>query len=164
MAKCFASDAAVHHTSNAVQIFGGAGYIRGFEVERLYRDAKITQIYEGTNQIQRNIIASTCWRHDRRPGNEAPAAGEPGAGPARDGAMDEPGDERFRAFERAGHDRLARTYRDFTRVTARAIEPCLPRPRSGQGDASSMWRPGQGLSRLPPPREARPWSEWTCRL
>ena len=57
MAKCFASDAAVHHASNAVQIFGGAGYIRGFEVERLYRDAKITQIYEGTNQIQRNIIA-----------------------------------------------------------------------------------------------------------
>ena len=57
MAKCFASDAAVRHASNAVQIFGGAGYIRGFEVERLYRDAKITQIYEGTNQIQRNIIA-----------------------------------------------------------------------------------------------------------
>jgi alkylation response protein AidB-like acyl-CoA dehydrogenase len=57
MAKCFASDAAVRHASNAVQIFGGSGYIRGFEVERLYRDAKITQIYEGTNQIQRNIIA-----------------------------------------------------------------------------------------------------------
>ncbi|MGH6905713.1 MAG: acyl-CoA dehydrogenase family protein [Geminicoccaceae bacterium] len=57
IAKCFASDAAVRHASNAVQIFGGAGYIRGFEVERLYRDAKITQIYEGTNQIQRTIIA-----------------------------------------------------------------------------------------------------------
>ena len=57
MAKCFASDAAVQHASNAVQILGGAGYIRGFEVERLYRDAKITQIYEGTNQIQRNLIA-----------------------------------------------------------------------------------------------------------
>jgi alkylation response protein AidB-like acyl-CoA dehydrogenase len=57
IAKCFASDAAVLHTSNAVQIFGGSGYIRGFEVERLYRDAKITQIYEGTNQIQRNLIA-----------------------------------------------------------------------------------------------------------
>jgi hypothetical protein len=57
MAKCFASDAAVEHTANAVQIFGGSGYIRGYEVERLYRDAKITQIYEGTNQIQRNIIA-----------------------------------------------------------------------------------------------------------
>ena len=57
IAKCFASDAAVEHISNAVQIFGGSGYIRGQEVERLYRDAKITQIYEGTNQIQRNIIA-----------------------------------------------------------------------------------------------------------
>ena len=57
MAKCFASDAVVRRTSDAVQIFGGSGYIRGFEVERLYRDAKITQIYEGTNQIQRLIIA-----------------------------------------------------------------------------------------------------------
>jgi alkylation response protein AidB-like acyl-CoA dehydrogenase len=57
IAKCFASDAAVARTADAVQIFGGSGYIRGFEVERLYRDAKITQIYEGTNQIQRMIIA-----------------------------------------------------------------------------------------------------------
>jgi alkylation response protein AidB-like acyl-CoA dehydrogenase len=57
MAKCFAGDAAVLHTGNAVQIFGGSGYIRGFEVERLFRDAKITQIYEGTQQIQRMIIA-----------------------------------------------------------------------------------------------------------
>jgi alkylation response protein AidB-like acyl-CoA dehydrogenase len=57
MAKCFAGDAAVLHTANAIQIFGGSGYIRGYEVERLYRDAKITQIYEGTNQIQRVIIA-----------------------------------------------------------------------------------------------------------
>jgi alkylation response protein AidB-like acyl-CoA dehydrogenase len=57
MAKCFASDTAVAQTSNAIQIFGGSGFIRGYEVERLYRDAKITQIYEGTNQIQRVIIA-----------------------------------------------------------------------------------------------------------
>jgi alkylation response protein AidB-like acyl-CoA dehydrogenase len=57
MAKCFAGDAAVAHMANAVQIHGGMGYIRGIEVERLYRDAKITQIYEGTNQIQRMIIA-----------------------------------------------------------------------------------------------------------
>ncbi|MFM0304822.1 acyl-CoA dehydrogenase family protein [Paraburkholderia sediminicola] len=57
MAKCFAGDTAVKHSANAVQIFGGSGYIRGYEVERLYRDAKITQIYEGTNQIQRTIIA-----------------------------------------------------------------------------------------------------------
>ncbi len=57
MAKCFAADTAVARTADAVQVFGGSGYIRGFEVERLYRDAKITQIYEGTNQIQRMIIA-----------------------------------------------------------------------------------------------------------
>jgi alkylation response protein AidB-like acyl-CoA dehydrogenase len=62
MAKCFASDVAVAQTANAVQIFGGSGYIRGFEVERLYRDAKITQIYEGTNQIQRSIIARELLR------------------------------------------------------------------------------------------------------
>jgi alkylation response protein AidB-like acyl-CoA dehydrogenase len=57
IAKCFASDIAVKHSANAVQVFGGSGYIRGFEVERLFRDAKITQIYEGTNQIQRMIIS-----------------------------------------------------------------------------------------------------------
>jgi alkylation response protein AidB-like acyl-CoA dehydrogenase len=57
MAKCFAADMAVARTADAVQVFGGSGYIRGVEVERLYRDAKITQIYEGTNQIQRMIIA-----------------------------------------------------------------------------------------------------------
>ena len=57
IAKCFATDAAVEHTSNAVQVHGGMGYVRGVEVERLYRDAKVTQIYEGTNQIQRLIIA-----------------------------------------------------------------------------------------------------------
>ena len=53
MAKCMAGDVAVARTADAVQVFGGSGYIRGFEVERLYRDAKICQIYEGTNQIQR---------------------------------------------------------------------------------------------------------------
>ncbi len=63
IAKCFASDSAVQHTANAVQVFGGSGYIRGFEVERLYRDAKITQIYEGTNQIQRSIIARELLRN-----------------------------------------------------------------------------------------------------
>jgi alkylation response protein AidB-like acyl-CoA dehydrogenase len=62
MAKRFASDVAVARTSDAVQVFGGSGYIRGFEVERLYRDAKITQIYEGTNQIQRTIIARELLR------------------------------------------------------------------------------------------------------
>ena len=63
MAKCFAGDMAVARTADAVQVFGGSGYIRGFEVERLYRDAKITQIYEGTNQIQRMIIARELMKH-----------------------------------------------------------------------------------------------------
>ena len=63
MAKCFAGDAAVKCTQDAVQVFGGSGYIRGFEVERLYRDAKITQIYEGTNQIQRMIIARELMKN-----------------------------------------------------------------------------------------------------
>jgi acyl-CoA dehydrogenase len=62
MAKRFASDVAVARSADAVQVFGGSGYIKGFEVERLYRDAKICQIYEGTNQIQRSIIARELLR------------------------------------------------------------------------------------------------------
>jgi alkylation response protein AidB-like acyl-CoA dehydrogenase len=57
MAKCFASDAAMRVTTDAVQIFGGYGYTREYPVERFMRDAKITQIYEGANQIQRIVIA-----------------------------------------------------------------------------------------------------------
>lgn len=66
MAKCFAGDMAVQRTADAVQVFGGSGYIRGFEVERLYRDAKICQIYEGTNQIQRMIIARELLKKGTR--------------------------------------------------------------------------------------------------
>jgi alkylation response protein AidB-like acyl-CoA dehydrogenase len=66
MAKCFAGDTAVAQTANAVQVFGGSGYIRGFEVERLYRDAKITQIYEGTQQIQRTIIGRELTKNGSR--------------------------------------------------------------------------------------------------
>jgi alkylation response protein AidB-like acyl-CoA dehydrogenase len=57
MAKCFAGDAAMKVTTDAVQVFGGYGYTREFPVERFMRDAKIMQIYEGTNQIQRLVIA-----------------------------------------------------------------------------------------------------------
>jgi len=56
-AKCFASDTAMEVTTDAVQLFGGYGYTRDFPVERMMRDAKITQIYEGTNQIQRMVMA-----------------------------------------------------------------------------------------------------------
>jgi len=57
MAKEFASRTAVEVADDALQLHGGAGYVNDFDVERLYRDAKITQIYEGTTQIQKNIIA-----------------------------------------------------------------------------------------------------------
>ncbi|MBN1354474.1 MAG: acyl-CoA dehydrogenase family protein [Candidatus Omnitrophica bacterium] len=59
MAKTFASDVAMKVTTDAVQILGGYGYMREYPVEKLMRDAKITQIYEGTNQIQRTIIAAS---------------------------------------------------------------------------------------------------------
>ena len=58
MAKMYASDIALEVTNDAVQIFGGTGFLKGMDVERMYRDAKITTIYEGTNEIQRVVIAS----------------------------------------------------------------------------------------------------------
>jgi alkylation response protein AidB-like acyl-CoA dehydrogenase len=61
-AKAFASDVAMQVTTDAVQLFGGAGYTQDFPVERMMRDAKITQIYEGTNQIQRMVIARSLLK------------------------------------------------------------------------------------------------------
>jgi alkylation response protein AidB-like acyl-CoA dehydrogenase len=58
MAKVFASDVAMRVTTDAVQVFGGVGFMRDFPVEKMMRDAKITQIYEGTNQVLRNVIAA----------------------------------------------------------------------------------------------------------
>ena len=72
MAKLFASEGAVRHASTAVQVFGGAGYIEGCVAERLYRDARITTLYEGTSEIQRLIIARSIVDSRR-------------AGPARSG-------------------------------------------------------------------------------
>jgi alkylation response protein AidB-like acyl-CoA dehydrogenase len=57
MAKCFASDMAMRVTTDAVQVFGGYGYTKDYPVERWMRDAKLTQIFEGTNQIQRMVVA-----------------------------------------------------------------------------------------------------------
>jgi alkylation response protein AidB-like acyl-CoA dehydrogenase len=61
-AKCFASDAAMEITTDAVQVLGGYGYVSDYPVERMMRDAKITQIYEGTNQIQRMVMARSLLR------------------------------------------------------------------------------------------------------
>jgi alkylation response protein AidB-like acyl-CoA dehydrogenase len=62
MAKLHASDVAMQVTTDAVQIFGGAGFLKDHPVERMMRDAKILQIYEGTNQIQRLVISGAILR------------------------------------------------------------------------------------------------------
>jgi acyl-CoA dehydrogenase len=63
IAKCFASDAALHVADEAIQTFGGYGYMKEYPVEKLLRDAKLTQIYEGANEIQRTVIARELLRH-----------------------------------------------------------------------------------------------------
>jgi butyryl-CoA dehydrogenase len=62
MAKLFASEVANRAAKEAVQVFGGYGYLTDFPVERHFRDAKITEIYEGTSEIQRLVIASALLK------------------------------------------------------------------------------------------------------
>ena len=64
--KTFASDACMKVTVDAVQVFGGYGYMKEYPVEKLLRDAKITQIYEGSNEIQRNVIAAHLIKESAR--------------------------------------------------------------------------------------------------
>ena len=78
MAKQYASDIALEVTNDALQIFGGSGYLKGMEVERFYRDAKITTIYEGTNEIQRVVIASHILGKAAKEAPSAAAAGPRG--------------------------------------------------------------------------------------
>jgi len=66
MSKLYASDVAMRVTTDAIQVFGGYGYMRDYPVEKYMRDAKITQIYEGTNQIQRGVIASELIKESLR--------------------------------------------------------------------------------------------------
>ncbi|MGE4277503.1 MAG: acyl-CoA dehydrogenase family protein [Lawsonibacter sp.] len=78
MAKQYASDIALEVTNDALQIFGGTGYLKGMEVERMYRDAKITTIYEGTNEIHRVVIAShVLGKEPRSEGASASRARKP---------------------------------------------------------------------------------------
>jgi alkylation response protein AidB-like acyl-CoA dehydrogenase len=65
MAKLYCTDVAMEVTTDAVQILGGYGYMQEYPVERMMRDAKITQIYEGTNQIQRLVIAREMVNEQR---------------------------------------------------------------------------------------------------
>ena len=66
MCKVFATDTAMRVTTDAVQLFGGYGYCQDYPIEKYMRDAKITQIYEGTNQIQRLVIGRALTREPRR--------------------------------------------------------------------------------------------------
>jgi butyryl-CoA dehydrogenase len=68
MAKLFATDAAMKVTTDAVQVMGGSGYMREYPVEKMMRDAKILQIYEGTNQIQRNVIGQALIKEAAKKG------------------------------------------------------------------------------------------------
>jgi alkylation response protein AidB-like acyl-CoA dehydrogenase len=61
MAKLFASETAMYVTTEAVQVFGGYGYMKEYPVERLFRDAKVTEIYEGTSEIQRLVISRELY-------------------------------------------------------------------------------------------------------
>ncbi len=84
MAKMYASDIALEVCNDALQIHGGNGYLKGMPVERMYRDAKITTIYEGTNEIQRVVIGANIIGRIKKPaaapsGPAAPAAGVTGA-------------------------------------------------------------------------------------
>ena len=74
MAKLYASDLAERLTSEALQLYGGSGFIKGSDVERFYRDAKITQIYEGTNEIMKLVIAGYILPKDKNAKKAAPKA------------------------------------------------------------------------------------------
>ena len=82
MAKLFASETAMRVATDAVQVHGGYGYIKEYPVERFFRDAKITQIYEGTSQIQRLVIARACWSSVRL-GGRTGGRSEGGSAPTR---------------------------------------------------------------------------------
>ncbi len=79
MAKMYASDIALEVTNEALQLFGGSGYLKGMDVERFYRDAKITTIYEGTNEIQRVVIAASILGKAGRVKGAAPAVATGGS-------------------------------------------------------------------------------------
>ncbi|MDP2280024.1 MAG: acyl-CoA dehydrogenase family protein, partial [Nitrospirota bacterium] len=65
MAKVFPTDVGMRVTTKAVQVMGGSGYMREYPVEKMMRDAKILQIYEGTNQIQRNVIGQALMKKQK---------------------------------------------------------------------------------------------------
>ena len=112
MAKMYASDIALEVTNDALQIHGGAGFMKGMEVERAYRDAKITTIYEGTNEIQRVVIAShILGKAPKSSGGSSSKAKKPAPITGirkrhifRDGTAQEQVDALVEALKKDGHD------------------------------------------------------------
>ena len=111
MAKMYASDIALEVTNEALQIFGGSGYLKGMPVERFYRDAKITTIYEGTNEIQRVVISAAILGKAAKVKNAATAAAQaPGGetGPRKrqifKGSPEEAVAALVEALKKDGHD------------------------------------------------------------
>ncbi len=111
MAKMYASDIALEVTNEALQIFGGSGYLKGMPVERFYRDAKITTIYEGTNEIQRVVIAASILGKagrvkDAAPAKAAAAGGETGLRKRQifKGSPEEAVSALVEALKKDGHD------------------------------------------------------------
>ena len=111
MAKMYASDIALEVTNDALQIYGGAGFMKGMDVERAYRDAKITTIYEGTNEIQRVVIASHILGKPPRdagsssqPKKPAPVTGARKKRILRDGSAEEQVQELVECLKKDGHD------------------------------------------------------------
>lgn len=110
MAKMYASDICLEVVNDALQIFGGTGYLKGMDIERMYRDAKITTIYEGTNEIQRVVIASSILGKEPKAAAAAPIAEkEPETGLRKqkifkDGSAAEQVDALVTALKADGHD------------------------------------------------------------
>ena len=111
LAKMYASDIALEVTNDALQIYGGAGFMKGMDVERAYRDAKITTIYEGTNEIQRVVIASHILGKPPRdagsssqPKKPAPVTGVRKKRILRDGSAEEQVQELVECLKKDGHD------------------------------------------------------------
>jgi electron transfer flavoprotein alpha subunit len=169
MAKQYASDIALEVTNDALQIFGGTGYLKGMEVERMYRDAKITTIYEGTNEIQRVVIASHVLgkiaRADqpRRPRQARPRDRRAQKQILADGTAQERVDALVAALRKDGYDFTVGIPHRHAHHPGRArrLRRQGHRPQ-GEHEAHRGARPGPPA---PPSAPAAPWPRRsnTCR-
>ena len=164
-AKLFASEMARRQTGEAIQIFGGYGYTKEFPVERYYRDAKITEIYEGTSEIQRLVIARSILglRQRRSPPADGPQTRR--AGPA---------DADLHAHRRRGGDaprrRLARPEdrpadrRRYGAVDELNAQLGLGSPERRAGDCASRWSGSRTSSSTSAPTSSVPFAEGDGKL